>query len=195
MREQIAKVHNRWKVATGGVVISAYLLTGTRDEIKERAAYLLESVRFLYKRLVVPRGPSKERRMNPFGHEAIQAVIVSAGFAAKDSVARLQSKILNPMPLEIIAFASMAIHNALAEFVELGIRKNVNMDANVYASKYRTYLKHVHTFSTSAKQVNCLDLQQSLYTAGMDKLEQNLDSSGSEEMFTLGDSSPAQSVA
>ncbi|KAF8578502.1 hypothetical protein K439DRAFT_1621298 [Ramaria rubella] len=174
-----------------------HLFIATQDAFPDLATmrnFVVNAIQLTSKdmEITVERTVGNDKMMR---EQITKAMIVSAGFAAKDSIARLQSKILNLMPLEIIAFASMAIHNALAEFVELGIRKNVNMHTNVYASKYCTYLKHIHTFSTSAKQVNCLDLQQFLYTTRMDKLEQNLDSSGSEEMFTLGDSLLAQSVA
>jgi len=128
----------------------------------------------------------QERRVRPFGHTAIARVIRGAGFEARDAVARLRPALVDHIPFQMIALASVAvtfflsfflffsfflsfflsflltmnysqIMNVFQEYQDTGVHATVGFDGKVYWSRYFAMLEKVEIFYEK-KETQCLAL-------------------------------------
>ncbi|KAF8511574.1 hypothetical protein BU17DRAFT_69619 [Hysterangium stoloniferum] len=168
LKNEMSKVRNRWKAATMKVVRDEYGLNGTHEQIKARATFILQDFRYVYIRSDSPE--------------------LMCAFIHHQSIARLKETALKPVPAQVIALATIVIHNAVAQWRETGKLKNISLeDKNGYCAKYHKILEHLDVVRTG-RPIYFGALQTSLYQQGMATLGITIQHAGSDDdHFTIGD--------
>ncbi|KAF8505024.1 hypothetical protein BU17DRAFT_71544 [Hysterangium stoloniferum] len=186
LKNEMSKVRNRWKAAAMKVVRDEYGLSGTHEQIKARATFILQDFRYVYIRSDSPE--LEYRRERPFEHTCIANVVKMCAFTHHQSIARLKETALKPVPAQVIALATIVIHNAVAQWRETGKLKNISLeDKNGYCAKYRKILEHLDIVRTG-RPTYFSALQTSLYQQGMATLGITIQRAGSDDdHFTIGD--------
>ncbi|KAF8525771.1 hypothetical protein BU17DRAFT_62344 [Hysterangium stoloniferum] len=186
LKNEMSKVRNRWKAAAMKVIRDEYGLNGTHEQIKAHATFILQDLHYVYIRSDSPE--LEYHRECPFEHTCIANVMKMCAFTHHQSITHLKETALKPVLAQVIALATIVIHNAITQWRETGKLKNISLeDKNGYCTKYRKILEHLDVVWTG-RPTYFGALQTSLYQQGMATLGITIQHAGSDDdHFTIGD--------